>query len=209
MDFWNDEITEKSWERLIELRNRFNFILIGGWAVYLYTARNKSKDIDIIVDYDTLWSMKNTYGALKKNDHLKKYEINLEEGIDVYIYVPKYSELVIPVKDIFNLTIEREGFILPKEEALAILKIDAFIDRHNSTKGKKDAIDITNLVFFSDFDFNFFKELTIKYDLPDYPRILLTIIEKFDLSYIEYLALNENEFAKLRKKYIEEIRKIL
>ena len=209
MDFWNDEITEKSWERLIELKNRFNFILIGGWAVYLYTARNKSKDIDIIVDYDTLWSMKNTYGVLKKNDNLKKYEINLEEGIDVDIYVPKYSKLVIPVKDIFNLTIGREGFILPKEEALAILKIKAFIDRHNSIKGKKDAIDITNLVFFSDFDFNFFKELTIKYELPDYPRILLNIIEKFDISYIEYLDLNEYEFSKLKKKYVEEIRKIL
>jgi len=65
------------------------------------------------------------------------------------------------------------------------------------------------LVFFTDCDFKFFKELTIKYDLPDYPRVLLSIIEKFDRSLIKYLNLNENEFAKLKKKYIEEIRKIL
>jgi len=38
---------------------------------------------------------------------------------------------------------------------------------------------------------------------------LLNIIEKFDISYIEYLDLNEYEFSKLKKKYVEEIRKIL
>ena len=209
MEFWNDEITEKSWEKLIELKNKFNFILIGGWAVYLYTRRNKSKDVDIIVDYDTLWSLKNYYGVLSKNEQLKKYEIKFSEGIDIDIYVPKYSDLVVPIKDMFNLTISVEGFIVPVPEVLLILKIPAFIGRYKREKGRKDAIDIAGLVFFAGCDFNFFKELTIKYGLPDYPRVLLSIIENFDRSLIKYLDLNENDFAKLRKKYIEEIRKIL
>jgi len=98
---------------------------------------------------------------------------------------------------------------MPKPEVLLILKLDAFIDRQNSIKGRKDATDITGLVFFADCDFKFFKELTTKYELYDYPRILLSIIENFDRSLIKYLNLNENEFAKLRKKYIEEIRMIL
>jgi len=209
MEFWNDEITEKSWEKLIELKNKFNFILIGGWAVYLYTRRNKSKDVDIIVDYDTLWSLKNYYGVLSKNEQLKKYEIKFSEGIDIDIYVPKYSDLVVPIKDMFNLTISVEGFIVPVPEVLLILKIPAFIGRYKREKGRKDAIDIAGLVFFAGCDFKFFKELTIKYGLPDYPRVLLSIIENFDRSLIKYLDLNENDFAKLRKKYIEEIRKIL
>jgi len=208
MDFWNDEITEKSWERLIELENKYNFVLIGGWAVYLYTGHNRSKDIDIVTDYDTLWSLKVTYGLIK-NERLNKYEIKFIEGVDVDIYVPNYSKLVVPIKDILNLTTSKEGFILPEPEILLILKIPAFIDRQNGVKGRKDAIDITGLVFFGDCDFNFFKELTLKYDLPDYPRVLLSIIENFDRSLIKYLDLNENEFAKIRKKYIEEIRKIL
>jgi len=209
MDFWNDEITKKSWERLIELQNKYNFVLIGGWAVYLYTGHNRSKDIDIVTNYDTLWSLKATYG-LVKNEKLKKYEIKFEEGIDVDIYVPNYSELVVPIKDILDLTItNKEGFILPKPEVLLILKIPAFIARQNSIKGKKDAIDITGLVFFGDCDFKFFKELITKYELYDYPRILLSIIENFDRSLIKYLELNEYEFAKLRKKYVDEIRKIL
>jgi len=208
MDFWNDEITEKSWERLIELENKYNFVLIGGWAVYLYTGHNRSKDIDIVTDYGTLWSLKATYGLIK-NERLNKYEIKFIEGVDVDIYVPNYSKLVVPIKDILNLTTSKEGFILPEPEILLILKIPAFIARQNGVKGRKDAIDITGLVFFGDCNFNFFKELTLKYDLPDYPRVLLSIIENFDRSLIKYLDMNENEFAKFRKKYIEEIRKIL
>jgi len=30
MEFWNDEIIEKSWEKLIELKNEIEFVLIGG-----------------------------------------------------------------------------------------------------------------------------------------------------------------------------------
>jgi len=209
MDFWNDEITKRSWERLMELKNKFNFVLIGGWAVFMYTGNNRSKDIDIVVDYNTLWSLKASYD-LYKNERLKKYEIKFEEGVDIDIYVPNYSELVVPIKDILDLTItNKEGFILPEPEVLLILKIPAFIARQNKIKGIKDAIDIVGLVFFADCDLEFFKELTTKYELYDYPRILLSIIENFDRSLIKYLNLNENEFAKLKKKYIEEIRKIL
>jgi len=203
------DLVEKSWNKLFELKDKINFVLIGGWAVYLYTKRNKAtKDIDMIVDYDTLGYLQATY-QVNRNERLRKYDVKLEEGFDIDVYVPKFSKLIIPVEDILNLTIEKEGFIMPRPEVLLILKLDAFIDRQNSIKGRKDATDITGLVFFAGCDFKFFKELTIKYDLPDYPRILLSIIENFDRSRIKYLNLNENEFSKLKKKYIEEIRKIL
>ena len=49
MQFWNEVLTEKSWNVLKDLnRERFDFILIGGWAVYLWARSHKSKDIDII-----------------------------------------------------------------------------------------------------------------------------------------------------------------
>jgi len=34
--YWPDYITRKSWERLNELKQEFDFVLIGGWAFYLY-----------------------------------------------------------------------------------------------------------------------------------------------------------------------------
>jgi len=145
--------------------------------------------------------------VLSKNEQLKKYEIKFSEGIDIDIYVPKYSDLVVPIKDIFNLTISVEGFIVPVPEVLLILKIPAFIGRYKREKGRKDAIDIAGLVFFADCDFKFFKELTIKYGLPDYPRVLLSIIENFDRSLIKYLDLNENDFAKLERSILRRLEK--
>jgi len=71
MEFWNDEIIEKSWEKLIELKSEIEFVLIGGWAVYLYTKLHKSKDIDIIVDYDALRRLQADY-VMGKNERLKK-----------------------------------------------------------------------------------------------------------------------------------------
>ena len=50
MEFWNSLLTEKSWNILQELKKEnFRFIVIGGWAMYLWTKQHKSKDIDIIL----------------------------------------------------------------------------------------------------------------------------------------------------------------
>ena len=70
MNYYHDIITEKSWQKLQKLRRLYNFILIGGWAVYIYTKALKSKDIDFICDYETLQKLKESYD-LVKNDRLK------------------------------------------------------------------------------------------------------------------------------------------
>ena len=48
--YYQDLITEKSWQILIRLKSKIDFVLIGGWAVYLYTKGLKSKDIDIVIE---------------------------------------------------------------------------------------------------------------------------------------------------------------
>lgn len=53
-EFWNSEMTAASWDALQELNKEYEFTLIGGWAVYLYMRLQKSKDIDIVVDYPVL-----------------------------------------------------------------------------------------------------------------------------------------------------------
>ena len=59
MTYWHELITEKSWQLLQELKGKFRFKLIGGWAVYLLTKAQKSKDIDIIVDIAELQKVVN------------------------------------------------------------------------------------------------------------------------------------------------------
>src|SRR3989344_5022962 len=49
MEFWNSVLTEKSWKLLQELKKeKFRFIVIGGWAAYLWTKQHKSKEIEVV-----------------------------------------------------------------------------------------------------------------------------------------------------------------
>ena len=80
------------------LRRDYSFVLIGGWAVWLYTRRFKSKDIDIIVDMATLTKLK-THFPVTKNNRLFKYEA-VQEEIQIDIYVPFWSHLGIPAEEV-------------------------------------------------------------------------------------------------------------
>src|SRR3989338_10773518 len=100
MDFYNDLITQKSWQTVKNLKSQIDFILIGGWAVYLYTKSLKSKDIDIILEYQNLEKLRQVY-PITKNERLKKYEGRFEE-IQIDIYLPFYSNIGIPVEDVLK-----------------------------------------------------------------------------------------------------------
>ena len=71
-EYWHDIQTEKSWKALQKIKGKFPFILIGGWAVYLWTSAQKSKDIDIIVDIKTLAELRKIHDV-RKNEFLRKY----------------------------------------------------------------------------------------------------------------------------------------
>ena len=40
---WRDEVVERSWRVLGELKGFADFVLIGGWGVYLWTRKLKSR----------------------------------------------------------------------------------------------------------------------------------------------------------------------
>ena len=119
MEFWNSQLIEKSWEVLQDLKKKYDFILIGGWAIYLWTKQQKSKDIDIVVSISELQKLKQE--NLSKNDNLRKYEIKRGE-IDVDIYVSHFSKLIIPPEYIENYISKIEGFSVISKEALLVLK---------------------------------------------------------------------------------------
>ena len=203
MEFWNSLLTEKSWNILQEIKSKFNFILIGGWASYLWTKTHKSKDIDIIIDLKTLYKIKNEY-KLIKNDRLKKYEIKFGE-IDVDIYVPYYSKLSLPIEGLKNYFTVVEGFKVVTPEILLILKQGAELDRGNFVKGQKDRIDIMTLLFYSDIDFKKYNEILKRYNL-DYLKELKRIITAF--KDVNHLNVNVKEFKKRKNKLLEEIKSL-
>ena len=202
MEYWHDLITEKSWKLLQQLRGKFRFILIGGWAVYLLARTQKSKDIDVIVDMETLQQIKSNYD-LRKNDSLRKYEIKVDE-VDVDIYVPYYSQLAIPVEKVESLKIE--GFDVAKPEELLMLKQGAERDRKHSEKGEKDRIDIMSLLMKCNINFDRYKRILKENSHESLVRSLLELVRGFNE--YKHFDMLPSEFKKRKQKLVEEIRRL-
>jgi len=199
VEFWHDVLIEKSWAVLLELRKRYEFILLGGWAVYLYTKALKSKDIDIIVDYNTLGLMGREL-PLKKNERLRKYELLISD-VEVDVYVPYFSNLGIPVEDVAANIRVLEGFKVPTPEVLLILKQAAEVERAGSVKGLKDRIDILALLIYSEIDFNTYLSLVKKYSLSSYRERLKNLVETADREFKELGITNPRQIRFSGKRY--------
>ncbi|MDI6721806.1 MAG: hypothetical protein QMD85_05410 [Candidatus Aenigmarchaeota archaeon] len=200
MEYWNDMQTEKSWKILKEIKGKFPFILIGGWAVYLWAKSHKSRDIDIIVDFKTLSELKKMYD-LRKNEIMKKYEIKMDE-IDIDIYVKHYSKLSISIEDIETTKIE--GFNVAKPEFLLALKQGAELERKESAKGEKDRIDIMDMLLKCDIDFRKYKTILHKNKKDHLLARLITILKASKEP--DYFNLNPRQFKIAKKSVIDRIR---
>lgn len=192
--YYQDIFTEKSRQTLNELKRKTEFILIGGWAVYLYTKALKSKDIDLIADYKQLDYFKKEFEVVR-NDRLKKYEVKLS-GIDIDIYLPFYSNLGIPVEELIKYTTKIDTFRVLRKELLLLTKLYAFNSRRATVKGQKDAVDIFALVFLEDFDFVFYEEIIKKFKLELLNRELKSLLVKS--KQVPELDLNPHFFKKKR-----------
>ncbi len=201
MEYWHDLITEKSWNVLKEIKKKFDFILIGGWAAYLYAKSLKSKDIDIIVDFDNLNKIRKQY-SLIKNDNLRKYEIKIDE-IDIDIYVKNFSKFPLTLKKIEEEVNSIEGFKVVKPEILIILKQAAEFAREHSEKGVKDKIDIMSLLIKANVDLDKYNKLINEYNLKNYKDKLISIIKNFN--YLDRLDLNVNSYKKIKLKLLKDL----
>ena len=199
-EFWHNLVTEKSYQLLQELRKSFDFVLIGGWAIYFYTHGLKSKDIDIIVSLEALDKLKQKFDVYK-NERLHKYEIKIE-GIDIDIYIPYWSDLGLSINKVIENTVSLEGFRLPSKEILLILKLFVYSKRKASLKGKKDLIDIISLLYFDNINFgllnNILEDNSLSH-LKDELREILVSTTK-----VEELGINQKKFSDFKKKISAE-----
>ena len=202
MEYWHDMITEESWLLLQKIKGKFDFVLIGGWAVYLWARKNKSKDIDIIVDFNTLNSLKKNYD-LGKNDKLRKYEIK-ENNIDIDIYVSGFSKLGLPLDKIETTRVE--GFVVAKIEELLILKQFAENARHASEKGQKDRIDIMGLLLGCEINFPRYNKILLQNKLEHMKSELLSLVRNF--SEYNYVGLDPRQFKLQKNKIVEKLRSV-
>lgn len=199
--YYQSFVTEKSFLILKKIKNSCQFILIGGWAVFFYTHSLKSKDIDIIIDFKELSKFKKNYEVFK-NDRLKKYEISIEE-VDIDIYLPRYSEFCLPIEAIQKNSRSLEGFQIPEQEVLLILKQQAYLARRGSAKGKKDKLDILALVNQEKINFERYKKIIKDYRLDKFKNYLIALIS--ETMEAPQLNLNVYKFSKLKKNLMKRL----
>lgn len=205
MELWNDILTEKSQNMLFELKKISNFVLIGGWAIWLYTRTVKSKDIDIYINFDDFFKLQNFFLSkgitINLNQKLNKYEVKTEE-VDIDIYTPHHCNLIISCKDVFLKkwfkNIDNFKVVIP--EVLLILKIDSEEKRHETIKGFKDRIDILSLLYKVKLNKELLNNLAKQYNV-NLKRLKEIIIKSSkEYSYFFPEAENLRELKKLKRE---------
>lgn len=194
--YYHDLVTQKSWEELLRLKRTVKFVLIGGWAVYLYTKALKSKDIDILVDFDELPVLQKNY-RLVKNERLKKYEAVREE-VQIDIYLPHYSRLGIEVSVLQKEAHSFEGFSVLDASYLTALKIHTLAERARSPKGEKDFIDILSLVNSAQVNLTDVKAIMETHSLAPALAVFQSLLEEH--REIPEIPLTQHAYAKIKKK---------
>lgn len=188
--YYRDSVTQASWKLLRELKQQFNFCLIGGWAVWLYTRQLKSKDIDLVIGPEELSRIRQKY-ELFKNERLKKYEFRQGEA-QVDIYSSYYSDLGVKAEKILTDCRTVEGFLVPSPELLFILKLVAWLGRRGSPKGRKDLIDLISLLQTQKLAKRKLKQAGMKILVKEL-KLLVSLPE---------LNLNQHQLARAKKKWL-------
>jgi len=204
---WRDEVVERSWRVLGELKGFADFVLIGGWGVYLWTRKLKSRDIDVYIDQKNFYKLQSELTqrgyALKRNVRLMKFEALIGD-VEVDIYTPFVSKLVIPCLDVFDRKLYSviEGFKVTIPEVLLLLKAQAAQDRWHAEKGLKDRVDIISLLKYADVKPDVLKQMLTQYDMQHALRD--AIKRAISESRIEYRFLGlayEKDGVQLKKTY--------
>jgi len=202
-----DEVLERSWRVLGELKGFADFVLIGGWGVYLWTRKLKSRDIDVYIDQENFYKLHSDLTlrgyALKRNVRLMKFEALISD-VEVDIYTPFMSKLVIPCSDVFDRKLYSviEGFKVAVPEVLLLLKAQAAKDRWHAEKGLKDRVDIISLLKFADVKRDVLDQVLRKYDTQH--KLRDVVKRAISESRIEYRFLGlayEKDGVQLKKHY--------
>jgi len=201
---WREDIVDRSWSVLLHLRELSRFVLIGGWAVYFWTRKLKSRDIDLCIDQDNFYRLQ---GELQKenvfinrNPRLRKFEAKFGD-VEVDIYTPFQSNLVIPIGALFQNRwfANIEGHDVAAPEVLLLLKSQAAKERWGSEKGLKDRVDLLSLLLYSDWKPEFLKDLAKTFDPKQ--ELLKVLVRTVKESRVEYKYLGaqyQREGRKIR-----------
>ncbi len=205
--FWNEEKTSSSKRTLDLLAEKIGFVLIGGWAVFLYTGAQMSEDIDLAIGYDSLSFFKkyglNDYGGINI-----KYTIIDGAVVDLFIEGYADKDLPFPVSDIIKECSVEGNIKVVNKEMLMLLKLWGYF-RADEAKSRKDVVDVITLLFYSKPDMKSIKEYVKRYKIEKRRSsdVLLEYLDKGETMW-DYITDTKNEYSKLKNKAKEEIKRL-
>jgi len=206
---WRDEIVDRAWSILIHLRGLSKFILIGGWAVYFWTRKLKSRDIDLCIDQDNFYRLQSELQKenvfISRDPRLRRYEARFGD-VEVDIYTPFQSNLIIPIGAMFSnrwfANIEGHDVAVP--EVLILLKLQSAKERWSSEKGLKDRVDLLSLLLYSDWKPELLRELAEKFNpTRELVNVLVRTVKESRVEYRYLDARYEREGRELREHLVQ------
>lgn len=197
MKFYRDSVTEQSWQLLQKLARQYRLVVIGGWAVWLYTQKLKSKDIDIVVTLTELERLRAEFEVFK-NERLKKYELRQRE-VEVDVYVPFYSVPGVAAEMILEDARVVGGFQVPSMELLWVLKTVTWVARRGSGKGRKDWVDLISLLETGEID----KKRLATYVTEAGAKLAVAeVVEELrKVTRVAELGLNQHQVSRLKQQW--------
>jgi hypothetical protein len=178
-------------------------VFIGGIAVYIHAINNDqtkalaefTHDADFYISLADMGDLRDDE-QLTANRRLNKHQL-IKRGFEFDIYTERQSGLIVPYDQVRAHAVSYDCFKVAALEHLLILKLEAYRDRKNSTKGEKDAKDIIRIgLIAADQQEAFRSELCEGFMQEEHIELLEAIARG-----PEFLAL-----AKGNSKYAKELR---
>jgi hypothetical protein len=195
--FWNNDKTDRSLLVLRSLSKGIGFVLIGGWAVYMYVNSQKSEDVDIAVEPDRLDFFRR-HGISEYEGLPIKYSV--VGGTIVNLFINGYADqaLPVPVSRIMSDYTLIDDIKVVRKELLLLLKLWGYF-RSDDTKLRKDMIDVLTLVFYGGIDLRKFARYISEYKI-EKRRSTDVLLEYLDrgAGLWEYVCPSKDDFVKLK-----------
>lgn len=167
-------MNEKDFKVLLDTCNTIHetyptgIVFIGGIAIYLHAINNESTqsisefthDADFYISIADMSDLRDDE-EVTRNTRLTKSQI-IKNSFEFDIYTERYSSLIVPFDAVMQHATTVAGIKLASLEHLTALKLEAYGDRKNSEKGKKDARDIIKIALVAQ-SLGFNKDLLLPY----------------------------------------------
>jgi hypothetical protein len=185
-------------------------VFIGGVAVWMHaihdpkvkTYREASHDADFMVSFSDLSELRER-NEITINKRLGKHQLVMN-GIPFDVYVERNNKLIVPYDQAFAHAKLYGVMRVACLEHLFALKLDALVDRRQSSKGDKDERDLVRIALVSKGQMQ--KNLVVPYLRPVHMDVL-ALVDRGQV-FVSMSKGNVHEAKKIEKVFSDLVKKM-